>query len=1398
MVIFFLSSNLDAQNSKLQFEHFIDDKGLTQNSIIDLLQDNEGYLWIGTANGLYKYDGQRFVLYRNELNNNKSLINNIINKLVVDSKGDLWIGTGRGLCKFDIKKQAFFRPHLSLINKEITAIYPDVDGSVWVGTSNSGLYNIKSNNKSHELVEHYFYEPNELNVINDNKILSITKDLNGSLWVGTAKGLNVIYLSKTSTKKVFNIDGVNNAVNALLIDKKGNLWAGEKGKGVLFLDQPKDINSIKYESFKSFSLGIKKPYDNFGFVNAIKEDNKGKIWIGVYGYGLVKLNPETEAYSLFTPNDQDSKSLSSRRIMTILFDNTNVLWVGTKVGGLNKCDLEKKEIGFLNHSSINQNSLTNSSINAVLEDDNNLLWVGTENGLNQIKFKDENYKSPIIKKYFFDGNKEVTQSLVEQPIRSILKDSRGDYWIGGKEIIHMQFNPKTETATFSETGLKLPDVFSMVEDKYGDIWFGSFSQGLIKWEKKKIAKTNSFDFSSITYYRSDINNENSISDNLISCLYKDSNQDLWVGTLQGGINLVIPSENDEPEKFVSFQNNPKDPNSLSHNSVFSIIEGEKDNYWVGTFGGGLNKMTFTSRAPNENKVKFKNYTEKDGLSNNAIYGILKDDKGSLWMSTDKGISFLEIDAERFKNYNKEDGLQSNNFRKNAYYKNAEGYLFFGGLKGLNIFHPKNINENTFPSLAKITGIKVKNEDVAVGEKYNGRVLFENSLSSLKKQVELKHDENNITIEFAALHFAAPEKNQFKYKLEGFDTEWVNSKGLPFAHYTNLSPGKYNFKVIASNNDGYWNENPSVIKFKIEPPFWLTGWAFLFYIFVLLVILVSIQSHFNLRSKQRAALKVQKEIEQVNRFKLQFFTNISHEFKTPITLILNPIEEILESIGENLELKPKLKIVERNANTLLRLVNQLMDFRKIEVGETKLGATKADIVSFIREITFAFRASAKKNNVKIAFESELYTKDVWFDWDKLEKILNNLIYNAIKFTPSGGQINIKISKSKNKDVLNIIDRGVNVDYIKIEIEDTGMGIDKDQLPYVFQRFYQVNQSKETMDIGSGIGLAITKDLIDLHHGVIEVNSKKGVGTSFLIKLPLGKLHLLPDEIIETKLPESLSEEEMDLNFVQEHSNLEDDAQGNQLKNTILVVDDNLDIRELVKNGLLKQYNIIQAENGKEALSIALKEIPDLVISDVLMPEMDGVEFCKELKTNIRTSHIPIILLTALNSVEHRIKGLESGADAYIPKPFKMKLLSVRVEKLIESRNLMRKYFQTEKELLPERIALNSIDQEFLKKIMNFMEANMGNESYWVDQLAADMNTSRSTFFRKLKKLIGQSPNDFMRIIRLKRAVQLLEQNELTISQVSYKVGFSDPGYFGKCFRKVYGDSPSNFIKKKQKA
>ncbi len=1384
LIFFFItcicSFNLFLAQNHGYFQRITTDDGLSQSDVNTIIQDDDGFMWFGTHDGLNRYDGYSFKIFKPDFQKENSIPSNLIYSLEKDQNGNLWIGTtGEGLVLFDRAKEKFTtyknsnEDSKSISSNNIVNLYKDSENKLWIGTRNGlNMIDLKKTNQAVEFKRFKLEQDPLFFSGNTQSVNTVYEDKNGIIWVGGYSG--IYRLSRESNGdeylRLANRDiGLPNVSVRSIREFNGKLLVATN-------------SGLYYQN----SLMLEKVFD--GAFNNILIDNN-VIWVGT-NKGLWKIEIETadktfKILNKFEYDPKDFNSISKNNIMSLYRDKTGIIWAGTNGGGVNKFDSNRKK--FLHvRKTLDSKSLSYDKIRSFFEDSNNTLWVGTEGGgLNMLK------SNKTYNEYY-----KFTELLNIYAIEEIKRGNKRFLLFGGQGIPSMY---ELDITNHQKINFKdiVPirdfnnSVFSLLVDSRGYLWIGTYSGGLYRWMLNEDKK--SYNKQLITH---DINNPTSISGNIIRNIFEDSLGNIWIGTSNGLSMLPVAEVSESNPRFSVYKREAKNKNSLSHNYILSINEDKDKNIWVGTLGGGLNKL-----KRQEDGIQYqvyKSYSESNGLPNNVVKGVLIDDQKNLWISTNKGLSKLNPQTEEFKNYDVNDGLQSNEFQELACLKRKNGEFLFGGVNGFNSFYPRQLRENTFIPETVITNFLISNKEVGVREEIDGEIII-NSIISKTKEVKLKYFQNNISFDFASLHYVAPKKNKFVYKLDGFDKTWLTTTASKrHASYTNLSPGEYVFKVRSSNNDDLWNENPAQVKVIIKPPFWYTWWAYSFYGLLILAVIFAIVSYYSLKEREKAAVKVQKEIEHVNKLKLQFFTNISHEFKTPITLILNPIEELLEVIGDNVKVKPKLQIIQRNANSLLRLVHQLMEFRKIEVGETKLAATKSNVIHFVEQITNSFKASARKNDIEIVFESELKKRDIWFDWDKLEKILNNLIFNAIKFTNPGGQIKVKINKSSVTDDIIINEKDFSVKYLKIEVEDNGVGIKEEELPFVFHRFYQVNQTRKRTRKGSGIGLAITKDLVELHHGKIEVESKEGKGTKFIIKLPRGKEHLLPDEIVEPTVSSLPGNYDIELEETIEDLDADLGIIDIKLENTVLVVDDNPDIRFLVKEGFSKSYKVLEAKNGKEGLNIALKEMPDIVISDILMPEMDGVELCKALKTNIRTSHIPIILLTALNSVEHRIEGLESGADAYIPKPFKMKLLSVRAEKLIETRDLMRKRFQTEKELTPEKITLNSLDEKFLKKIMDLMEENMSNESYWVDNLVKDMITSRSTLFRKLKKLTGQSPNDFIRMVRLKRAAQLLEQNELTIAQVSYMVGFADPGYFGKCFRKFFGDSPSNYVKKKVEA
>ncbi|TYA84178.1 two-component regulator propeller domain-containing protein [Seonamhaeicola marinus] len=1375
LIAFVLSFNIVLAQNKGYFERITTDEGLSQSDVNTIIQDDDGFMWFGTHDGLNRYDGYSFKIFKPDFKKKQSIPSNLIYTLEKDQNGNLWIGTtGEGLVFFDRTKETFVtyktdkKGGNGLTSNNIGELYRDKENRLWIGTRN-GLNMLDLKNLNEPLkFKHYKLEQDDIFISGNNQsVNTIYEDRNGLIWVGGYAGLYRLSRESNGDEylRLANRDlGLPIAAVREIREINGKLLVATNDG--LFFQRVKD-NTLVFEKVIEGS-----------FNNILINDNI--IWVGTNkGLWRLKMDMANETFKIlntFIYDPKDFNSISKNNIMSLYRDKTGIIWAGTNGGGVNKYDPNRKEFLHI-RKTLDPKSLSYDKIRSFFEDSNNTLWVGTEGGgLNRLKSTKD-----------YNDYSKFNDLLNVYAIKEIKKGNKKFLLFGGQGIPSMYeleiTNPdNTSFKNISPINDFDNSIFSLLVDSRNYLWIGTYSGGLYRWILNEDNK--SYDKQRFTY---DLNNPTSIPGDIIRNIKEDSEGNIWVGTSSGLGMLTAEEASEKVPRFKVFKRGENEKNTLSHNYILSINEDANKNIWIGTLGGGLNKL----EKQENGYVVTKCYSESNGLPNNVVKGVLIDESENLWVSTNKGISKLNYKTEVFKNFDVNDGLQSNEFQELACLKRKDGEFLFGGVNGFNTFYPQKLRENTFIPGTVITNLLISNKAVEVREEVDGKVILNNVVSKTAS-ITLKHFQNNLSFDFASLHYVAPQKNSFEYILEGFDKSWQGtSSAKRYASYTNLAPGDYVFKVKSSNNDGLWNNNPAQINIHITPPFWLTWWAYGIYGLCILGVFWGIQSYFNLRSQQKASLRIQKEVEEVNRLKLQFFTNISHEFKTPITLILNPIEELLESATNSVSVKSKLKIVQRNANSLLRLVHQLMEFRKIEVGETKLGATKANIVSFLKEITLSFKASAKKKNVNLDFKSDYFKLDVWFDWDKLEKIMNNLIFNAIKFTPSTGNITVKIVKPLEESLLPIEDRGMSVKYLQIEVQDSGEGIIKEELPYVFHRFYQVNNASKHANKGSGIGLAITKDLVDLHYGDITVESAEGEGSCFKIKLPLGNEHLLEEEMVRIKNPEPFIEVDDSEFILEEELNVEEDKS----KLSVLVVDDNPDIRLLVKDGLAKTYKVFEAENGNEGLNKALKEMPDLIISDILMPEMDGIELCAALKANIRTSHIPVVLLTALNSVEHRIEGLESGADAYIPKPFKMRLLSVRVEKLIESRNLMRKRFQTEKEITPEKVTLNSVDEQFLREIMDLMEANMSNESYWVDQLVKDMNTSRSTLFRKLKKLTGQSPNDFIRIVRLKRAAQLLEQNELNVAQVSYMVGFSDPGYFGKCFRKFFGESPSKFVKKK---
>ena len=1398
------------QKEQLKFEHLGVSDGLMHNSIVTILQDKKGYMWFGTSNGLYRYDGYNFVYYCNSPDDNFSLLSNKVNVLFEDSKGIIWVGTKFGLCHYNREEDLFITGLITSNNgaeeRQITdpvrCIEEDKNGALWVGTR-YGVYHIFKHSETSYNVRLINSGSSE-STLSHNSINSIEEDDMGRLWLGTNTGLNLLQRGEDSSfsfKRFVNEPGnknslSNNYVSKILKGSNGALWIGtKKGLTVLEKDTVKGTENFKtytYDKLNKNSIGNNN-------ITSLIEDYLGNLWIGFREKGLNKFNSTNGNFNRCQNYTSQESKLKSNSITDLFVDNSGVLWVAAQRGWLSKLNIDRKKIAHYKYNKPNFKGLSSNLINSIYEDSKNNIWVGTfDNGLNRLTFNDGN---PEFIKYKHERNNK--NSLIDNSVFAICEDNFGNYWISSQtdginhvkmgsdlktnEIQSVVYNNKPSIKNFPSNKIAV-----LTKDKKGDIWSGSYDKGgLIKFTPTRFGEKKP----TFLQYQYDPSNENSLTSSSISCIYEDSKGVLWVGTNGGGLNKILRDQFNNPEKFIRIVNEKNNSKSLSSNYVFSIHEDKKGNIWVGTFGGGLNKI---SKIEKDNLFpEIVRYSKEDGLSTNEIYGILEDNEDHLWISTNNGISVFNMKDETFESLNLSDGIQSENFRKYAYFKDSKGLMYFGGINGINVLDPSEMVNNSSLPRIEIVDFKIFNESVKVGQEVLGSVILEKSIEETS-EIVLQSKHNTFSFDFSGLHYVSPKDNQYKYKLEGFDKDWVlTNSGRRFAGYSNLEPDTYKFRVKVSNNDNLWNEISKDIVIKVLPPFWKTWWAYFIYTILIIILMWLFRKYVLINEEYQSKIKIEKieqeKIKEVNKIKLEFFTNVSHEFKTPLTLILGPLQRLISSEDTSAKVKDSLLLMERNANQLFRLVNQIMEFRKVENKKLKLQTSKGDLINFCREEVFSFKMLADKNKIDLFFECSEYSIEGFFDWDKIEKILNNLISNSINYTNEGGTIKVSLSIPVNEKRKQIEESKEEYRFVRIVVEDTGIGIPQNQLALIFERFHQVKSYSKAGVKGSGIGLALTKSLIELHKGFISVESEKNKGSRFIVDLPLLtdlKSYSQPvigvDKIINVGKPieSTLEVIEEDEKAVMEHEDS---------KPKLLLVEDNPDMLEFISKALEDRYLIYKASDGVKGLKKALKVIPDLIISDVMMPNMDGIEFCKHIKSDEITDHIPVILLTARGSTDHVIQGLEVGADSYISKPFDMRHLEVRIQKLMAQRNALKeKFTKGSVKLDSQKVGINKTEKLFLEKVEKILEENITNSEFKVEDLGNELGYSRMQLYRKLKSIRGLSANEFIREYRIKKAAVYLRETDMKIFEILYEIGISNHSYFTKCFKQYFNKSPREFI------
>ncbi|WP_298474579.1 two-component regulator propeller domain-containing protein [uncultured Maribacter sp.] len=1380
-----LSSQCIWAQEAVKFEHLTTKNGLSQNDINDIYQDNKGFLWFATHDGLNKYDGYEFTIYQPNTNDPESISSNLIYSIVGDNEDNLWIGTtGSGLEYFNQSKKTFTHythnddDNSSLVSDYIHTLFIDSKNRLWIG-SPKGLDMVNLENGDETLkFNHFSVEQNVTAYSKANNINSIYEDSAGTIWVGTLQGLYTMSRNKDGEyymNLVSNGFGLpRTTIGSIGEDKYGRLLIGSYNGLYISTDDTKSKVELLYP----------------GFYNDVLVDNTNDIWLGTNN-GLLCFENKNES-SLPTINGHykyDSKnaySLSKNIVQSLFIDETGILWVGTNGGGVNKYDRKRKQFQHFRKNE-NPNSLSYDKIRSIYEDSNGTLWIGTEGGgLNMLKKHDDDGQYSKFKVF---NNIKKPFALTES-----IKGGKKTLFIGSEGYPALYkldiTNPKNVKKEMVVQVLGINrGVFSLLTDSQQNIWIGTYGAGVHRWSNSNDSTDYQKDL-----FKSKKYDSTSISNDIVRSIYEDRKGNVWFGTGNGLSKLTTEEKNKKKPKFTVYKNKPDSINTISHNYILAIYESTLGDIWIGTFGGGLNKLVYSENGKTE---KFISYTQEDGLPNNVIKGILEDDEGNLWLSTNKGLSKFNPKERTFKNYDVNDGLQSNEFQELAALKRKDGELLFGGVNGFNAFYPKKIEENKIKAETVITKFFISNKPVEIDEEVNGRVIINKSIAETKK-IELKYIENSFSFEFAALHFAAPDKNKFAYKLENFDSEWiVTTSDKRFATYTNLEPGDYVLKVKASNNDGLWDATPSEIRIKVIPPWWRTNLAYVIYGIMVMGVLWLFWRYTFIKTTKKLQLEYEflekQKSDELHKIKLDFFTNISHEFRTPLSLIKGPLEYLDKNFSE-LEpekAKKQFHVIRKNSDYLHRLVNQLLDFRKINQGKMPLVVRNSYVVEFIKELAEPFQFQAFKRDIDFSIDAENEELVSWFDHEAMEKIINNLLSNAFKFTENRGFVTINISEKKYN----------STSYVVIKVKDSGIGIEKVRLEEIFERFHTEKDYGKINPEGIGIGLTFTKKLVQLHRGFIKVSSEINKGSEFEVRLPKDKeiykhsKEITCKEVSDNDFLVRSSEAEsfaIDLNDEITDSTL---TENTPKQASLLIVDDNSEIRGFIKDVLEDYYTIYEAENGEKGLEIVNQILPNIVISDVLMPVMDGIEFCKNIKSNKETSHIPVIILTAKTSQENELESLQIGADDYIRKPFDIELLQLKINNIIKRREKLRERFNKEIILQPKDVAVTSLDEKFLQQAMDIIEKHMMNTEFNVEMLVKEMGHSRTNLYMKFKELTGLSSGEFIRNIRLKRAVQLLENSDLPVKDIMYKTGFNTSSYFSKCFRKQFGVTPSQYVRKK---
>lgn len=1354
-LFFFLISLCIKSSDRYYFSNLSLENGLSQITVGSIFQDSYGFMWFGTRNGLNRFDGYNFDVFQVRADDSLSISDNHILCMVEDDKKNLWIGTNNGLNCLNLStlqiKRYFNNPSdkYSIPHNTILSIFFDKDNHrLWVGT-NGGLSKYDVDKDRFEAILPDVIKGTRVDAIYNHK---------SDLYIGARyKGL-VVYNTETKKSETYSHIENNSAsiasdyIKAILVDSKENLWIGTRNSGVSLLKKgEKDFIFYNHKS------GLSNDY-----VRSITESPDGKILVGTFN-GLNVIDLYANSVEMYTNYGMSQGNLSHYSIIATYFDNAQTLWVGTYAGGACYYNKSGEKFRFYNPGERND---ALGIVGPIVETGDKLFIATEGTGLLEMNTKSESfyyhkilegfgaYEKNIIKSLFVDGNNILCGTNMGTIYSFDLKSRR----------FSLIYDMKEEHS-----------IYHLSRTENGDLVIGGVrDNGIILLSKSGI-ETKTFP----------VKGKPDVAFPDVRCFLEIEKNVFLVGTRNRG--LLYYDYNNRILKEYSSESAKDTKHTLPCDYVTSILKDKNGNIWVGTFGGGVSLF-------DSHNETFSTYNTSKGLHDDNVCAIVESSDNHLWISTISGLSEFNVQSKTFENYTHSNGLKIDEFTLHAGIRLSNNTIGFSGNNGFILFNPDKISFNTFIPPIVLRRLYINNKEVVPNTQSK---ILRGQLNQ-QKIIQLNYNESNIAIEYSALNFVFSNKNQYSYMLQGFDKEWNHVGSRRVAYYTNIPPGEYRFIVEGSNNDNLWNDEGTSIIIQISPPFWKTWWAYCLYILVFSSIIFFIFRYFiekkrlqnDIQIRQLEA-KAQKEFHEARN---RLFTNFSHELRTPLTLVMGPLDDILEKENLSLVGKEKVKLMQSNTRRLLRLVNNLMDFQKKESGTMTLRVAKGDFVQFTHYIMTFFYELAQKRGITLEFRHEMNTLDSWYDKDLMEKVYFNLLSNAFKNTSDGGSILVSVEELSLECLQESIpehgylfDRD-DIKYLILQIKDSGIGIPLTELENIFVPFYQVAQNQHSSS-GTGLGLSLSKSIIEMHRGVIWAESGNDEGAVFKCILPVTNECFTEAELEHNNQSyDSIFAHGIDIPQVKDT-----EYDKKKKRYTILVVEDNIDVRHYIVSILSDIYNIVEASNGNEALDKAINYLPDLIISDLMMPQMDGTEMCMHLKNDIRISHIPVIMLTA-KSMDSDIKeGYNVGADDYIVKPFSASILVARVDNIIQSRNKLKEIYGKRFSLETLGIEAVSLDEQLLQKLYAIMEKNISNPEFSLDSFSQDIGMSRTNLYRKIKALTNLSPSEFVRNFRLTMSAKILKEAQLPVSEVYVAVGFNSHAYFSNCFKASYGVSPSEYSK-----